>query len=136
MTTTDQDWAGLAVSDGKLYQLSGSLADFVLDYASYDPVFSSGPKKQSFRNGVLTLTHENVSQFLDALHARALGSQEVERWIDSKAEGNTFIAFIDLDSKRFVHSYFDLPLEDYVPRGWKSQLSDPSAAVRQWLQRR
>ncbi len=133
MTTTDPEWVGLAVSEGKLYQLSGSLADFILDYASYDPVFSSGPKTHSFRNGVFTLTHENVPQFLDALHARPVESQEVDRWIDAKTEENTFIAFIDLDAKRFVHSYFDLPLEDYVPRGWKSQLSDPSAAVRHWL---
>jgi hypothetical protein len=127
---------GVALYQRELYAITGTLAEFILDYAAYDPTFSREPDAASFRGGVLTVTQLNVPQFLRAMKARPLTPQEATSWSDSTGAGPDVLAFIDFDSRRFVHSYYDLPLEQYVPKGWHAALGNPHEEIRSWCSKK
>lgn len=118
-------WRGIATYRGSTYALTGTIGDFILDMKAYDPTSAGGGA--TFRLGVLTVDNDNAVLFLRALNAQQMPSGEaVAR---AKELGSDLIAYIDFDSRRFVHSYYDLPLEDYVPKGWRGSLGDPVEAL-------
>jgi hypothetical protein len=127
--TTEEEWWGIALYQGNLYALTGILAEFILDYPAYDPDFSASPNAASFRGGALRVTQENIPQFLQALKARVLTPQDVQSFLDSLVDESRLIAFIDFDSRQFVHSYYDLALEDYIPKGWRGKLGNPREEI-------
>lgn len=127
----DHEWLGVAVYHRVPYLISGILAEFILEYQAYDPVFSASASAKTFRGGVLNLTPDNVPQFLRALKARPLSREEVRALVDS-SNIPEFLVFIDFDVRRYVHSYYDLPLEDYIPTGWHGNLGDPCSALKNW----
>lgn len=133
--TEEQEWPGVAVYRGQLYAISGILAEFILDYQAYDPEWCAKAVAAAFRGGILTITAETIPRFLRVMKARHLTAQEGQELAHSNVNEPDLLAFIDFDRQRYVHSYYDLPLEKYVPKGWRGALGDPRAALRQWYTR-
>lgn len=129
---SDMEWIGVAAFQGKLYLISGTLAEFILDYMAYDPEFCMSGNGSNFRGGVLTVTSDNVQQFLKAMQFRTITMREGELLADSATDNSKFLAFIDFDCKKYVHSYYDLALEDYVPKGWHGVMGDPARELKRW----
>jgi hypothetical protein len=77
---------------------------------------------------------DNVSSFLQALNARELTPEQVRDMSERTPDRVDLIAFIDFDANRFVHSYYDLALEDYVPRRWHGALGAPWEDIQHRLQ--
>ncbi len=118
-----EEWTGIARRGGEFFALTGILPEFILDYKSYDPASQTEPRGAAFRDGVMTVTTENGDGFVRALKGRRLSISELRRIVDSSTPD--LLALIDFDTRRYVHSYYDLPLEDYVPSGWRGRLGDP-----------
>ena len=123
-----EEWTAIARRRGEFFALTGVLADFILDYQRYDPAIRTDPYRVHFRGGLLTATSENAAEFLHALGARRLPADELRSILGSSTPD--LLAFIDFDTRRYVHSYYDLPLEDYVPTGWRGRLGDPREELR------
>lgn len=127
----EDEWLGVAVHHRVPYLIRGVLAEFILDYQAYDPEFSTSASATTFRGGVLTVTADVALQFLRALKARSLSREEARVLVHS-SNAPELLVFIDFDLKRFVHSYYDLALEDYIPTGWRGSLGDPRYALKNW----
>lgn len=127
----EEIWNGVAVYQQTPNLISGILAEFILDYRAFDPAFCTSKSAASFRGGVLTVTADVFPQFLRALSARPIPPHEVSHLVDS-SNALEILVFVDCDSQLYVHSYYDLALEDYVPRGWRGELGDPAQALKQW----
>jgi hypothetical protein len=125
------EWLGIALYQGEIFLITGILAEFILDYRAYDPEYSSSRESSGFRGGVLTLTPNNISQFLSMLNARALTMTEMESLANSATDGSELLAFIDFDSQQYVHSYYDLALEEYIPQGWHGVLGNPRQKLKE-----
>jgi hypothetical protein len=132
----EEEWAGVAIHQGQPYLITGMLAEFILDYRAYDPQFSASGGAAEFRGGVLTATSHDAVPFLRAMKARTLTPQEADSLAHSGTDAPELLAFMDFDARRYVHSYYDLPLERYVPKGWRGALGDPREALRNWSSRR
>jgi hypothetical protein len=65
------------------------------------------------------------------MRGRPLSDEELRSRNSTTDFDPELIAYIDFDRRRFVHAYYDLPLEDYVPRGWKGSLGDPLLAAQE-----
>jgi hypothetical protein len=118
-----EEWLGVVRYQGELYLVKGILAELILDYLAWDPAFSEDDGVAEFRNGLLTVTDENAPQFLQALAARRLAPAEVAALL--RPTTPELLVFMDFDARRYIHSYYDLPLEKYVPKGWRGHLGDP-----------
>ena len=130
------EWLGIALYQGKIFLIMGILAEFILDYKAYDPEYSSSRESSSFRGGILTLTPNNISRFLSTLNARALTMSEIGSLANSATDESELLAFIDFDSQQYVHSYYDLALEDYIPQGWHGVLGNPRQKLQEIYSRR
>jgi hypothetical protein len=131
-TLDDEDLLGVAIYQGAVYTLLGVLVDFMPDYQAYDPEGSATEEAREFREGVLTLSVEAAPRFLRALNAKLLTRDQAE-FLASKTDEPELTFFVDFDSRRFVHSYFDLAFEDYCPRGWKCLLGRPQEELTKVL---
>jgi hypothetical protein len=135
-TNNEGEWLGIALYQGAIYLITGILVEFILDFGAYDPEYSSSRESSSFRGGVLTLAPDNISQFLSTLNARALTMPEVESLANSATDKFELLAFIDFDSQQYVHSYYDLALEEYIPQGWHGVLGNPRQKLKEIYSRK
>ena len=126
----DVEWFGVALHQGKLYLITGILADFILDYRAYDPEYCAKNASADFRDGILTVTVDNIPQFLRALKARLLTTHEGRLLAESAVNEPELLAFIDFDSHRYIHSYYHLELEDYIPKKWRGALGNPRQELK------
>lgn len=129
MSDGDEEFEAVVVSGRRFHVICGTLAELILDYRKYDPEFANDPSAHSFRGGVLTATSDNASTFLRALRARELSMAEAAAMAETDASDRELLALIDFDSKLYIHAYYDLPLENYVPDGWRGVLGDPREAL-------
>jgi len=131
-----EEYVGFVKFGDELFKVRGILAEFILDYEKNDPAFVKSPLVNSFRAGLLKVSEANAPEFLHVLNAEKMLPEKghIAEMIDKA--GDELIAFIDFDARNYVHSYFDLPLEDYLPKKWTGCLGDPIQPVRQWIDSR
>jgi len=124
-----EEWLGVVQYQRTFYGIIGIVAEFILDYHAYDPTFDESAGAANFRNGLLTVDVDNAQSFISALNGRRLTSADIDSFIRAPTEPDLMV-FIDFDAKRYVHSYHDMLLEKYVPKGWKGVLGDPRQELR------
>jgi hypothetical protein len=132
MNDDEEEWTGVATHEGRPFTITGNLGEFILDYASYDPAFVATGDMRGFRDGLVTVTADTAPRFLAALHAVPMTGEDVRALIESDQNEIDLLAFIDFDARRYIHSYYDLALEDYLPKGWHGALGDPRKALDEW----
>ena len=124
---------GLVHCNDEWFLVMGFVADFILDYASYDPTYS--PDDYVFRDGLVVVTPNDGLQYLAALRSRSVARPEFAALLERYGPDRTRpIALIDFDNALFVSSFFDQALEDEVGDGWTGSYSDPMAAAPAELQ--
>ena len=97
---------------------AGTVAEWILDYRSYDP---SDPSKweHPFRNGLLVVDSSNSEAFCQAMQAYQLSEDDIRELVRLRG-GNNFPlgVVVNFDEKLYVNGYSEIPLHEYVPDGW------------------
>lgn len=132
MSDDEGEWIGVATHNGRAFTIKGNVGEFILDYAAYDPASVAKAEVGLYRDGLVTATTETATQFLKALHATPMTRVGIRALIESSQDEADLLAFIDFDARRYIHSYYDLALEDYLPKGWHGALGDPRKALDEW----
>jgi hypothetical protein len=109
------------------------VAWWILDYEKYSPSILNSKKRQiDFRNGVLTVTDNNIKLYLESIQKYGLSQKELHEIInviDKKypEEGYAYLNFfMDFDKKEYINGFYDIVLEDYLPdESWKGTFDEP-----------
>ena len=125
----------MEVEDGKLiaaikyrgawYFLLGTIGELILDYKRYDPEFNPREHPGIYRGDILTLDESNAARFLEVMNEHRLSMEQLLQYKDEYPDFPVVDVLIDFDEKFYSNGYAELPLEDYVPKGWKSEVSEP-----------
>lgn len=104
----------------------GTTAEWILDYARYDPGFDSSRSDFVFRGGLLVVSPQDAAQFCAAMAPYELSLSDVERLVALEGPANWPLSIVvDFDAQTYVNGFYDLPLHEYVPEGWNSYEGDP-----------
>src|SRR5689334_7558961 len=92
---------------------AGTLAEWTLDYPSYDPDNEprSEEDRMSFRNGLWYVDENNAEEFCEAMQAYEIPLGVLRHWIAQKeANAVPLLMLVDFDNRLFVHGYSE-PVE-------------------------
>ncbi|WP_298738823.1 hypothetical protein [uncultured Chitinophaga sp.] len=96
------------------------IAYWILNYKKYDPTYDPSKWDFVFRNNILIVSDESIDQFMTAIQADKVTSNEL-----TQSEIASMSFYIDFDSKVFVSSFSDVQVEDYLPHdGWQGLYDD------------
>jgi hypothetical protein len=117
----DDDLIGAVKLQSEWRFFTGFFAEWILDYSAFDPDFNFSPEKHLFRNGLLRVDETNADKFCEAMQPYELSENQLQQIIEADDTQQTPLMFVvDFDNLTFVSSYFDYPIENYVPEGWKA----------------
>lgn len=128
---------GFVHNGGQWRMFAGYLAEWILDYASYDPGYTPQEWEGLFRDGLLTVASEDGDRFCDALRTRELYAPAASDAFKRDPRLRRRIHFlVDFDRGLFLSSFYDIALEDYVSEGWTPRFEDPIEGVPDEVRRR
>lgn len=105
---------------------AGTVAEWILDYASYDPTFSPSRSEVVFRGNLLIVTEDNASGFLAAMEPYELCPEDLRAFFETANCCNwPLVVMVDFDARLYVNGFSEIPLHEYVPTGWKGVEGDP-----------
>lgn len=105
---------------------AGTIAEWNLDYASYDPGYDPSKSSYLFRGGLLTVDETKADAFCIAMSEHELSHDDVRSLVAEKgAEKVPLTVVVNFDEKLFVNGFYDLAIEEYVPTGWRGVFDDP-----------
>ena len=114
---------------------AGSLAEWILDYASYDPAFNPAKSKVVFRNNLLRVDASNADAFCKALQALELFPNDM---VQLRAAGELhnypLVVAVDFDTRTFVNGFTEIPIHQYTLKGWNAFEGDPLKFVPKDIQ--
>lgn len=114
----------------------GTVAEWILDYASYDPVPDPAYKEVVFRENLLVVSEDNAAQFLEAMAKYELSLPELRQFIQKTGRYNWPLSvLVDFDNKFYVNGFTDVSLHKYLPTGWKGIEGSPLDFVPDEIQR-
>lgn len=128
------DLIGITKYSSHWQLFAGTVAEWILDYTSYDPTFSPSGSDVVFRGNLLLVTENNASDFLAAMEPYRLSSEELRAFFKTANCCNwPLVAMVDFDAKFYVNGFSEMPLHRYVPTGWKSIEGNPLEYVPEEL---
>lgn len=110
---------------GRWYFLLGTIGELILDYKRYDPEYDPDKYTAIYRGNILTLDESNAGRFLEVMREYLLSLDQLLQYKKEFPGEPVIDVLIDFDQKFYVNGYAELPLEKYVPRGWRSVLAEP-----------
>lgn len=117
---------GLVSVRGAWFYVLGTIAEFVLDYPSYDPSYNPSEWDHEFRGGLLCVSPEDGFAYLAQLSEQAFGLSAMDGFIALNGPGRSRpVVLIDFDRKKYVSTYFDQPMQDHAGTGWVSEFAEP-----------
>jgi hypothetical protein len=128
-TSVDYDeFLGVVKYQGEFRYLIDMVAWWIMDYATYDPRILTAAHRDEFRGGVTVVDNDTAEDFLRALADQEITREDLKKLLAEKKDPEdevrlTFL--IDFDQRLYVSMFFDIGLEDYVPKGWKGIYDDP-----------
>jgi hypothetical protein len=129
MNLTDldpDDLIGAVKFDSRWRFFAGTVAEWILDYSSYDPSFDPSESRVVFRNNILNVDEKNAEQFCEAMEAYELSSKDVEQLIRTEgAENWPLVIAIDFDSKTYINGFSEISLHEYAPSSWTATEDNP-----------
>ncbi|MEO6228978.1 MAG: hypothetical protein ABJB11_09710 [Ferruginibacter sp.] len=91
------------------------IAWWILDYAKYDPSILTDDTF-NFRNGVYTVTDNEIEKYLDSISVDKISVSEVKSISENFSEEYSRITFlIDFDKKLYISGFDDIEIEAYLP---------------------
>ncbi len=111
---------------------AGTLGEWTLDYAAYEPGCNEVPK--DFRGGLLRVDVDNADAFCAAMEPFELQPEQLLAWIaEHGPQALRLTMVVDFDRRTFVHGYLEPvePKSNYVPAGWTGIEDDPLKHVPQ-----
>jgi hypothetical protein len=105
---------------------AGVVAEWTLDYARRDPEVLRTPEGKSFRGGLATVDVPVADRFCEVMSPYRLTIADLHKVVREVGGPQAQLAIVvDFDRKHFISSYYDQPLEQYVPKGWSGVLGSP-----------
>jgi len=115
------DIIGAVKINAKWRFFAGIIAEWIMDYQTYDPEYNPDESETSFRNNILLVDESNGEAFCDAMSPYEILKDEIDNVLD-KYEGKKLpLITIDFDNRIFTSVFFDIALEDYIPPKWKGR---------------
>lgn len=102
------------------------ITSYTLNYKEYDPEIES--RDPNFKKGLLNITEENKSKYLEYLKDEYFSIEIIEAYIKKNgSEGLTIYFFIDFDINFYVNGYPEnLSPEEYLPDdSWTAKINGP-----------
>ncbi|MBD2530317.1 hypothetical protein H6G97_12340 [Nostoc flagelliforme FACHB-838] len=113
------DLIGAVKYNSKWRFFGGTVAEWILDYASYDPDFDPSKSDVVFRNNLLKVDETNAVHFLKAMEPYELLVTDLQQLIKQEGANNwPLTTVVDFDKKTYVNGFSEIPLHQYVPTGW------------------
>jgi hypothetical protein len=100
------------------------IAYWILNHFKYDPEYNPNDWEFVFRDNILNVDDDNIESFIKSIEVDKIDIDSVKmsdyRFMD------TYLFFIDFDSKTFVSYFDDLDIEEYLPDDeWIGKFEDP-----------
>ena len=111
------------------------VASWILNYKQYDPLYNPVQWEFVFRDNILNVTDENVSNFLMAIKQYVLDLEYLKAaWNEIPTDLKYLYFLIDFDNKLFVNAFPEIELEKYLPDNkWIGEFNDPKSNLPQIL---
>jgi len=111
---------------------AGTLAEWILDYVSYDPNYDPAKWAYVYRNNLLRVDETLASEFCDAMKEHEFLPDDIRRLVDEKgADKIPLVVVVDFDNRIFVNGFYDIALEEYAPKWWTKYFGNPYEYVPQ-----
>lgn len=105
---------------------AGTLAEWILDYASYDPDYDPANWTYIYRNNLLRVDETLANEFCDAMKEHEFIPEDIRHLVDKKGADKIPLAIvIDFDNLVFINGFYDLALEEYAPKWWTNYFGNP-----------
>lgn len=105
---------------------AGTVAEWILDYASYDPGFDPSRSEVMFRGNLLVVSEQNADQFHAAMEPYELQPSELEAFVHQVGRYNWPLSMVvSFDDKLYVNGFSEIPLHEYLPPGWSGIEGQP-----------
>ncbi|MFN6559704.1 MAG: hypothetical protein RMY28_007840 [Nostoc sp. ChiSLP01] len=120
------DLIGAVKFNSKWRFFCGTIAEWILDYASYDPGFDPSKSDVVFRNNLLKVDETNTVHFLKAMEPYELFAKDIQQLIEEEGASNWPLTIVvDFDKKTYVNGFSEITLHQYVPTGWTGYEGNP-----------
>lgn len=120
------DMIGAVRSNNKWRFFAGILAEWIMDYASYDPYYKPSRSQHIFRNGLLFVNEANIEEFCNAMSEYELAEDDIIALTNKQgATKDPLVFVIDCDNLIFINGLGEIDIHRYVPVGWKGYEDDP-----------
>ncbi len=117
---------GVVCVKGEDFYLLGFSADWIFDYASYNPTDDPAGWDYTFRGGLLTVLPDHGFLFLEALKGAIVPAPQLKELIETNGLGRTHPQVAaNFDQGKYVSSFYDQPWEDYAGEAWEARFGDP-----------
>ncbi len=95
-----------------------------MDYKSYNPNYDPKEWNEVFRNNILEVNEGKANDFCKAMENQEFLLHDIRM---NKSDGSRFVlsVLIDFDSRLYVNGYYDILLEEYIPKNWVGIFDDP-----------
>ncbi len=137
----DIEFPGVVKYESSYYYAIGILADWILDYRSYDPEYDPAEwSKKSARDDYPVISPVMGRTFLESIGLRKFGTDVIPGFLSANGSDRAFpLFFVNFDDSEYISSYHDLPLEDYAGKGWTSSYGDffdalPDSIKKYWIE--
>jgi hypothetical protein len=120
------DLLGAVKHEGQWRFFAGTVAEWILDYASYDPYFDPAQTDVVFRDNLLRVDESNAAQFVKAMAPHEISPAQLSEL--TRRDGPTnwpLSVLIDFDEALYVNGFSEIPLHEYVPPGWTAKEDFP-----------
>lgn len=101
------------------FRLYGAwLADWILDYPTYDPGYDTYEEQKLFRGGLLVVRPDQGAEYCEVMRENEIDREELKEYLKHHASRTPLDFYVDFSRALFVNGFHEVPIEDYVPAGW------------------
>lgn len=112
--------------ESKWHYFAGTIAEWILDYASYDPGYDPTQWTYVYRDNLLRVDETLAKEFCTAMKDHEFLPNDIRQLVGEKgADKVPLIVVIDFDNQVFVNGFYDIALEDYAPKWWNKIFGNP-----------
>ena len=124
------DLLGVIKVDGISQLFAGVVAEWILDYKRYDPAFAERDDVSTFRSGLLSVDSESANRYLEAMQPYRLELPALAKFLRVVGPSQWPLSiYVDFDAQLQVCGFGEVPICDYVPKGWECSYENPLSYV-------
>jgi hypothetical protein len=105
---------------------AGTLAEWILDYTSYDPSYDPSKWSYVYRGNLLKVDEHVADEFCRVMEVREFFPIDIQRLVKNHGSDKIPLTIlVDFDERVFINGFYDLAIENYAPAGWKAYFGSP-----------